>query len=114
MGPGVCETEGGTVAGNALAEVIFALADATIERKLHQRLVETDFAVILPCTAPEVPVWDIDAHIAINGITCRRIAYVDDAVVPLVKTPLELVDKLAIAVAIARDTYFGEWARPQL
>ena len=85
--PGVCETTGGTVAGNALAGVMYALADATIERKLLKRLVAAGLAVHFPYTASEDAAWDASPHFIANGITCRRIAYVDDGVVPVFRGP---------------------------
>ena len=74
---------------------------------MHRRFVEAGLVVVLAFATPSDLAWDVCPSIMANGITCRRIAYVDDWVAPMVGAATDLVVNVEKAAVITRDTYLG-------
>ena len=110
---GITTTSIGVLAGTSVADLLFAAVDAILAAMLHERLrgiglvltVDTDAARNYFGSALN----DTDTFLARTDV--GRIAYVDDALLPIFDTAQNLTKTVAAVAAIAADTYMQHGAQ---
>jgi hypothetical protein len=100
---GVVSFDSGSMAGTALADLIFAVAMSKVLRVFHDRMLDAGLVPTVPCSVPQ-SIFGGSTPTAAD-FQFQEVSFVDDVAVPLLAPAASLIESVSSAAFIAREVF---------